>query len=155
MDYIRSLRQMIGNTKVIIPGVRAVVLNERGELLLEEQRHFRSWALPHGCVDLGESALDAVKREVKEETGLDVLRARAFGIYTDPKYSVTYPNGDEVQTFTIAFLVEEWSGALRVDDDEVTALRFFPLDALPSPIYPIHAETIEDLRSYDGSFIVK
>lgn len=155
MDYIRTLRQMIGNTKVIIPGVRAVVLNERGELLLEEQRLFRSWALPHGCVDLGESALDAVKREVKEETGLDVLRAGAFGIYTDPKYSVTYPNGDEVQTFTIAFLVEEWRGALRVDDDEVTALRFFPLDGLPSPIYPIHAETIDDLRSYDGSFILK
>jgi 8-oxo-dGTP pyrophosphatase MutT (NUDIX family) len=74
-----------------------------------------------------------------EETGLDVLRARAFGLYSDPKYSVTYPNGDEVQTFTVAFLVEEWRGELRVDDDEVTALRFFPLDALPNPIYPIHS----------------
>ena len=61
-------------------------------------------------------------------TGLDVLRARAFGIYTDPKYSVTYPNGDEVQTFTIAFMVEEWRGTLRIDEDEVTALRFFPLE---------------------------
>src|SRR5262249_34933945 len=77
------------------------------------------------------------------------------GLYSDPKYSVTYPNGDEVQTFTIAFLVEEWRGTLRVDDDEVTALGFFPLDALPSPIYSIHAETIEDLRGYDGAFIVK
>jgi hypothetical protein len=56
MDYIRTLRRMIGNTKIIIPGVRAVILNDRGELLLEEQRLFRSWALPHGCVDLGESA---------------------------------------------------------------------------------------------------
>jgi ADP-ribose pyrophosphatase YjhB (NUDIX family) len=155
MDYIRTLRRMIGNTKIIIPGVRAVILNDRGELLLEEQRLFRSWALPHGCVDLGESALNALKREVMEETGLDVLRARAFGLYSDPKYSVTYPNGDEVQTFTVAFLVEEWRGELRVDEDEVTALRFFPLDALPNPIYPIHAETIQDLREHDGSFIMK
>ena len=155
LDYIGNLRRMIGNTKIIVPGVRALLLNERGELLLEEQRVFGSWALPHGCVDLGESALDALKREVKEETGLEVQRASPFGIYTDPKYSVTYPNGDEVQTFTIAFLVEEWRGTLRADGDEVAALGFFPLAALPHPIYPIHVETIDDFRTADRAFVVK
>ncbi|HJW70969.1 MAG TPA: NUDIX domain-containing protein [Candidatus Binatia bacterium] len=155
LDYIGALRRMIGNTKIIIPGVRALLLNDRGELLLEEQRLFGSWALPHGCVDLGESALQALTREVHEETGLDVLRARAFGIYTDPKYSVTYPNGDQVQTFTIAFVVDEWRGTLRPDGDEVRALGFFALDALPSPIYPIHAETIDDFRAADGTFVLK
>src|SRR5574341_550861 len=108
LDYIRQLRAMIGNTKIIIPGVRALMFNDRGELLLERQRLFGSWALPHGCIDVGESALDAVKREVREETGLNVIEADALGLYSDPGYSVTYPNGDQVQTLSVAFL-----GALR------------------------------------------
>jgi ADP-ribose pyrophosphatase YjhB (NUDIX family) len=155
LDYIKALRQMIGHTKIVLPGVRALIFNHRGELLLQKQTLFGSWALPHGCVDVGESALDALRREVKEETGLSVIRADPFGLYSDPKWSVTYPNGDEVQTFTIAFLVKEWSGELTIDGDEVSELGFFPLDNLPDPIYPIHLDTIRDYSSFDGMFVLK
>ena len=155
LDYIKALRGMIGHTKIVLPGVRALIFNEHGEILLEKQTHFGSWALPHGCVDVGESALDAVKREVREETGLLLLQAEPFGIYSDPKYSVIYPNGDQVQTFTVAFLVKEWSGELVVDGDEVLELGFFPLDELPEPIYAIHLDTIADYRSSNGTFIMK
>jgi len=155
LDYIKTLRSMIGHTKIVLPGVRALIFNGRGEILLEKQTHFGSWALPHGCVDVGESALDAVKREVQEETGLSVFWAEPFGIYSDPKYSVTYPNGDQVQTFTVAFLVKEWSGELVIDGDEVMELGFFPLDELPEPIYPIHLDTILDYQTANGTFIMK
>lgn len=155
LDYIKTLRALIGNTKIVLPGVRALMFDARGGLLLEKQALFGSWALPHGCVDVGESVLDALKREVKEETGLAIIEAEPFGIYSDPKYSVTYPNGDQVQTFTVAFIVKEWSGDLMVDGDEVAELRFFPLANLPEPIYPIHVETIHDYRSFTGAFIVK
>lgn len=155
LDYIRNLRGMIGHTKIIIPGTRALIFNDDRELLLEKQVHFGSWALPHGCIDVGESAYDALIREVREETGVSIIRAEPFGLYSDPKYSVTYPNGDQVQTFTIAFLVKEWSGNPASDGEEVAELRFFPLDRLPEPLYPIHVETIVDYRSFDGRFIVK
>ena len=155
IDYIKGIRAAIGNTKIIVPGVRALVLDADGRLLLEKQTAFSSWALPHGCVDLGESALDAVIRETYEETGIEIIRAKLFGIYTDPKYSVTYPNGDEVQTFTIAFQVESWKGELRLDGEEVTELGFFPVEKLPDPIYPIHNDTIADWRSFDGKAILR
>ena len=155
LDYIRTLRSMIGNTKVIIPGVRAMIFNPQGELLFEKQAHFGSWALPHGCIDVGESAFDALKREVQEETGLTILAATPFGLYTDPKYSVTYPNGDQVQTLSVAFRVTRWSGELRVDGDEVSELGFFPLDRLPEPIYPIHLDTVRDWQTSDGTFILR
>ena len=144
LDYIKTLRAMVGNTKLVIPGVRALIFDRNGSVLLQKQALFGSWALPHGCIDVGESVFEALKREIKEETGLDVASARPFGIYSDPKYSVTYPNGDEVQTLTLAFIVTAWSGELATDDPEVTELGFFPLHALPDPIYPIHVDTIAD-----------
>jgi ADP-ribose pyrophosphatase YjhB (NUDIX family) len=155
LDYVKTLRRRVGTMKVVLPGVRALILNERNELLFEKQSLFGSWALPHGCVDVGESVVDALKREVKEETGLAVIRAEPFGVYTDPSYSVTYPNGDQVQTFTVAFLVREWSGDLRPDGNEVSSLAFFPIDAIPEPVYPIHRDTLVDYRTFDGRFIVK
>jgi ADP-ribose pyrophosphatase YjhB (NUDIX family) len=155
LDHIGELRRLIGNMKIIVPGVRALIFDTKGQLLLEKQRLFGSWALPHGCVDLGESAADAMKREVKEETGIVVRSAELFGIYTDPKYSVVYPNGDQVQTFTMAFLVRKWEGMLVPDGDEVEQLGFFPLERLPEPIYPIHRETIDDYRVSTGEVVVK
>ena len=151
LDSIRQLRAKIGNMKILVPGVRTLVFDAAGRLLLERQRVFGSWALPHGCVDLGESALDAAIRETEEEVGIRIQRARLFGIYTDPKYSVVYPNGDQVQTFTIAFVAEAWQGELRPDGDEVLEAAFFALDALPEPIYEIHRETIEDWRRQRGA----
>lgn len=155
LDYIADLRRMIGNTKLIVPGVRALLFDDRGRLLLERQRAFGSWALPHGCMDLGESVYAAMCREVEEETGLRVLEAELFGIYSDPKYSVTYPNGDRVQTFTVAFLVRAWEGEPRPDQEEVDELGFFDLEAMPEPMYPIHLDTIEDYKSFDGRVILK
>ena len=144
LDYIRSLRAKIGNMKILVPGVRTLIFDADGRLLLERQTLFGSWALPHGCVDVGESALAAAIRETEEEVGVRIRRADLFGIYTDPKYEVVYPNGDQVQTFTIAFLARDWEGTPRADGDEVSEVGFFPLDALPTPIYPIHQETIDD-----------
>lgn len=151
LDYIRTLRAKIGTMRILVPGVRTLVFDGEGRLLLERQRVFGSWSLPHGCVDVGESALDAAIRETEEEVGVRIRRAELFGIYTDPKYGVVYPNGDEVQTFTIAFLATEWAGTPRPDGDEVLEVGFFPLDALPEPLYEIHRETIDDWRHRGAS----
>jgi 8-oxo-dGTP pyrophosphatase MutT (NUDIX family) len=154
-DYIRTLRARIGHMKIVIPGVRGILVDEQRRLLLQRRADSGHWGLPAGVVDVGDSVLDALSREVREETGLTVVRAELFGLYTEPRFSVVYPNGDEVQTFTVAFLVREWSGALSADSDEVVDVRFFPLDALPENLYPIHKETIDDYRHFDGRPIVK
>jgi 8-oxo-dGTP pyrophosphatase MutT (NUDIX family) len=141
--------------RIVIPGVRGILVDEERRLLLQRRADSGEWGLPAGVVDVGDSVLEALSREVREETGLTVERAELFGLYTDPRFSVVYPNGDEVQTFTVAFLVREWSGRLSADSDEVLDVRFFPLDALPANLYPIHRETIDDYRNFDGKPVVK
>ncbi len=154
-EYIKTLRRMIGNTKIIVPGVRALILDGSGALLLGRQAAFDSWSLPHGCVDLDESAFEACVRETREEVGITIVQADLYGIYTDPKYSVVYPNGDQVQTFTMAFVAREWTGTPTPDGEEIVEVGFFALDRLPAPIYHVHADTLEDFRRSPVGVVVK
>ncbi len=110
--------------------------------------------MPAGSLELGDSVIDAVKREVLEETGLRVISCRPIAIYSDPKYSVTYPNGDQVQIFAMVFIVDEWEGELVRVTDETSDIGFFPLDKLPDT-HDIYIETLEDLKRFNGKFIVK
>ena len=154
-EYRKMLREKMGNQKLLLPGARAIILNEQGEILLQKRGDLGVWGLPAGSAELGESAYDCLRRETKEETGLDVLAATPMGIYTHPKYSITYPNGDQVQPFTLAFIVHDVRGELEADGEETLDLKYFPIDELPDDILPIHHETIQDCKTYDGNFILK
>jgi 8-oxo-dGTP diphosphatase len=63
-------------------GVGAIVLHE-GRVLLVKRGHAPGlglWSVPGGLVDLGESTVDAARREVEEETGLKVRIAGLVGV---------------------------------------------------------------------------
>ncbi len=64
------------------------VQNEKGEfvgiVLIERKYPPIGFALPGGFVEVGETVEEAVIREMKEETGLDVVVLRQFRVYSDP-----------------------------------------------------------------------
>ncbi|MBI5804597.1 NUDIX domain-containing protein [candidate division TA06 bacterium] len=153
-SYIGQLRKLVGSKKLIVAGVRAVVRNKEGKILLIHRKDTNRWGMPAGSVELGESVTEALKREVKEETGLNVESAEPFAVYSEPKYSVTYPNGDQTQIFVIVFRVDEWSGELIGENDESLSCDFFGLDDLPDT-HEAYIETLNDLKNYNGRFIVK
>lgn len=65
-----------------VVGVGAVVVHE-GKILLEKRKNAPGkgkWSIPGGLVELGESAEQAVGREVKEETGLEVEEPRLIDV---------------------------------------------------------------------------
>ncbi len=63
-------------------------------------------------MERGESVEEAIVREVREETGLQVEVKRLVGLYSDPESQVfTYPNGASAQ-FVTAFVAKRWEERL-------------------------------------------
>ena len=82
------------SAKGIRASVSAVIFDRRGRLLLQQRSDGGQWGLPGGSVEIGESVTDAVRREVNEETGLNVAVKRMVGVYSDPALQVVrYPDG--------------------------------------------------------------
>ena len=53
-------------------GAAAIIVNDKGQILLQNRSDRDEWGLPGGCQELGETFEDVIIREVKEETNLDV-----------------------------------------------------------------------------------
>ena len=154
-SYVQTMRSLIGSRPMMLPGVRALIFNPQGEILLQRRTDMPRWSLPAGGVELNETALDALRREVMEETSLTVLEAEPMAVYSGPSQQFTYPNGDAVQCFALAFIVRRWEGEPRADGIEGSELRFFPLSQLPDELVPIHAATIADYRNFQGKFLLR
>lgn len=60
--------------------IRAVVFNEKDEILLVREKHDGCWSLPGGWSDVGYSPKEVAVKEVKEETGLDVRAVRLLAV---------------------------------------------------------------------------
>jgi 8-oxo-dGTP pyrophosphatase MutT (NUDIX family) len=112
------------------------------------------WVMPAGSLELGESIIDCLRREVKVESGLDVVSATLIAIYSEPRFAFTNAYGGEHQMLALVFHVDVWTGNLALATDETTDARFFALEALPD-LPPLYEETLRDLAAYDGTVILK
>ena len=97
----------------IVVAVTAAVRSDRGELLLIKRTDNGLWALPGGAQDFGESVIQAARREVQEETGVDIEITGLSGIYSDPRHVIAYDDGEVRQEFSICFHAKPVSGDLR------------------------------------------
>jgi 8-oxo-dGTP pyrophosphatase MutT (NUDIX family) len=86
VEFFNDPRAPRANSLVI--AVTAVIVNDQGELLLQKHTDNNLWGLPGGAMDIGESIREAVIREVKEETALDVDPTGVVGIYSDPSHVI-------------------------------------------------------------------
>ncbi len=112
-------------------GVGAIILR-RGRILMAQRGKEPlkgSWSLPGGLVELGESLADAVRREVREETGLEI---RPAGILEVFERIMRDPAGaPEYHYVLIDYVCRVTGGLLRAGDD-VCAVEWFRLRDLPS-----------------------
>ncbi len=120
-----------------------LVENNRVLLVKRARKPFKGYyALPGGFVEYGEKVEDAVIREVKEETGLDIEISRLFGVYSDPKRD---PRG---HTISIVFEVRRIGGKIKGGDDASYA-TMRSLSTLPALAFD-HSNIIKDYLLFIG-----
>ena len=127
--YILRLRQAIGNALIFVPAVSVLVMDGERVLLVHEVEQ-DAWSTPGGQMEIDERPEDAARREVLEETGLDVTIDELVTALGGPEFRVCYRNGDEIAYVTIVYRGRVLGGAPHPDGDEVTAVDWFPIDSL-------------------------
>jgi 8-oxo-dGTP pyrophosphatase MutT (NUDIX family) len=106
-------------------GVFATILDAAGHLLLVHQTYGgRLWSQPGGRVEPNESPLEALHREVREETGHRIQIERFVGAY-----SRTYDDD-----LVLAFIGHSIGSEPWIPDGEIAAIGFFSPDRLPQPM---------------------
>ena len=111
------------------PTASALVLDDDGRILLARRaiEPYRGyWDLPGGFLEEGEHPVDGVRREIREETGLDIEPLEFLGVWTD-RYG-----GDSTAEATLNFYytAKLGEGELRPADD-ISDARWFAPDELP------------------------
>lgn len=124
--------------------VDAIIELKNGIILIERSNPPYGWALPGGFVDYGESLEDAVAREAKEETNLDLENVRQFHCYSNP--------GRDPRFHTIATVfIAQGKGRPQFGDD-AKGLKVIQYEDLLDLDYAFdHKQIIRDYLKQKGA----
>ncbi len=128
-DFIKNIRATAGHQLLYLPGVTAVVFDERGRVLLGRRSDNGEWSVVGGIPEPGEQPAEAAVREVYEETGVECVVERVVLVQT--LRAVQYGNGDICQFMDVTVACRATGGEARVNDDESLEVGWFEVDALP------------------------
>ncbi len=140
---------------IIRPGVAAIILNAEDEILLHLRKVGGGWAPPSGTMEPGETILAALKREILEETNLEVRIENLVAVYSDPAIQiVNYPDGRIVHFITTLFFCRVKKGELK-GSSEGTEWKWFAPDRLPENLLPYAQVWINDTLEDNPQTLVK
>ena len=142
MNYVKQLRELVGNRPLILPGAVVIILNDQNEVLLQH-RTDGGWGLPGGLMELGESLEETARREVKEETGLAIGDLELQGIFSGKDYFLKVANGDELYSVTAVYATWDVQGDVVIDEIESIDVQYFPLEGLPDGLTPSYRSYME------------
>ncbi|MEO1064240.1 MAG: NUDIX domain-containing protein [Actinomycetota bacterium] len=118
--------------------MRAIVVDEADRICLIRHSYRDGWFLPGGGVKTGESLVDAMTRELGEETGIvpNTNSHKVHGVYS----SFLEHKSDHV----VVFVIRDWVPGSSPRSTEIAEVRFVDVNELPSDTSPATQRRIKE-----------
>ena len=124
--------------------VAGVITDDHGRALLIQRADNHRWEPPGGVLELGESITDGLRREVREETGLDVEPVTLTGVYKNMNRGI----------IALVFRCKITGGHLT-PNDEATAFRWADRNTIHELTSEAYAVRLLDALSADSAAAVR
>ena len=118
------------------PTVDVILFREGSVLLVARRNPPFGWALPGGFVDYGESAEEAARRELAEETGLQAKSLSLLGVYSAP--------GRDPRFHTLTVVYTAKADGEPTAGDDAKAVEWWPTSQLPDDMAFDHRQIVRD-----------
>lgn len=154
VGYVESLRELIGNTPIILVRPSILIINRSGELLLV-QHSDGTWGIPGGLMELGESVEECAIREAKEELGITIRNLNLIGVYSGKELFTKLKNGHEYYNVVVGYICTQFEGVLQPDGVEVLDAKFYNPLQLPEKLDPFIKMKIQENVGIIAKFLMK
>ncbi|SOC41736.1 NUDIX domain-containing protein [Ureibacillus acetophenoni] len=146
MDYCETMRDIIGNSPLIIVRPSVAIINNQGEILLNRYKG-GIWGLPGGILQLNESVEECIKRNAQVDLGLTIKSLQLFGVYSGLElYTKPEDGEDEYHIVAIGYLCTDYEGELSPDENQSIEAKFFKFDQLPKETDPFIKNKLVELN---------
>ncbi|ABB33522.1 NUDIX hydrolase [Geobacter metallireducens RCH3] len=129
------------DSPVHIVVVGCLIRNGLGEILLI-RHHKRGWEIPQGRVEAGEGIVDALRREVREETGVEIKPGPLTAVWS----KVSPP-----ASLILTFLADYAEGELAPSDETPELGWFSEREGVELVAHPVTRDRLRALLDYSGT----
>ena len=134
-----------------IVAVGGIVVNDDGKLLLVKNSYRGIWEYPGGQVEIGENLIEALQREIREESGIEVEVGELFCISSNTCKYPGHSGVKEVPTKVMMDFICKPVGGAEHTSDETSDVGWFTLDEAQALIAaPALRERFQAYRTYQG-----
>lgn len=145
MGYCEDIREMIGDSPLIIVRPSVAIINNKGEVLLS--RNIGGiWTIPGGTLQLNESVEECITRIVFENIGLKIKALKLIGVYSGKE--LINQVDERYHTVAIGYLCTEYEGEITPESNQGIESKFFRLNQIPEEIEPFIKNKLIELKGH-------